>query len=102
MNNTISIRNQFCPNESCPLFGEHLKGNVIIHSKSPPRMRCNICEKTWVAHRSKWFYGLRTPHEKAARAIHMLACKISIRKIAQTVHVSPTTVQRWKNIINHH
>lgn len=96
MNQIISIRNQYCPNTFCPLYEKILAGNVISHGRYMPRMKCKTCGRTWVTYRHEVHYGLRATRQKMNVALEMFATETSIRKIANAIDVSPTTVLRWK------
>lgn len=92
----ISIRNQTCPDERCSFYRRGLAGNVIVHSRKYARFKCKGCNKTWVASRNEFYYGLKKGLEQIEFAQKLLEQNISVRKIAQTVGISPGTVQRWK------
>lgn len=96
MNAFISIRNQYCPNESCEFYSRRLAGNVVAHSRKHMRFRCKLCRKTWVGYRNDVRFGLRTDFEKVKSAMEMAQQGKSVRVVAQQVSVSPSTVQRWK------
>ncbi len=96
MNEYISIRDQTCPNKRCAFYGRRLENNVIAHSRQYPRFKCKACGKTWVIHRSNVYYRVKKDPQKIAAVQGLLEQGYSIRKVAQTVGVSPGTVQRWK------
>jgi len=72
---------------------------VSVHSQKEKRLKCKLCKKTWVMHLKDWRYGLRADTEKVERTRALVGAGMSVRKIAQTVSVSPSTVQRWKFLI---
>ncbi|MFH0820192.1 MAG: helix-turn-helix domain-containing protein [Candidatus Peregrinibacteria bacterium] len=96
MNPIVSVRNQRCPNSSCALHERSLEGNILIHSRKRPRLKCKSCGKTWAAHRHEIYYGLRTATEKIEKAIALLEQGLSIRQVARRVRASPSSVHRWK------
>ncbi len=93
----LTVRGQSCPNEQCTFFDLDSEGNVVIHSQKEKRFRCNHCGVTWVEHVSTLEYGLRKSKVKFYSALEMLDRGLSIRKTAEILNVSPTTIQRWKN-----
>lgn len=96
MNEVVSVRNQSCPNPSCRCFGMNIGAYVSVHSQKEKRLKCKLCKKTWVMHRMDWRYGLRAHTEKVERTWALVGAGMSVRKIAEAVSVSPSTVQRWK------
>jgi len=97
METPFTIRDQSCPNEACGFYQLKNQGNIVIHGKRPPRIKCTKCGKTWVAYRNEFHYGLRSDNRRIFAALKLLEQGMSVRKIASHVHVSPTTVQRWKS-----
>gem|GEM_PF-5557224 len=77
------------------------KQDIAVHDRQTSRLRCRDCKKTWVTHRQALHYGLRTPEIKIRRALQLLCAGLSIRKIAELVQVSPSSVLRWKKKCKH-
>lgn len=73
-----------------------------MHSRHLPRAKCKFCGKTWVTYRNEAHYRIRTNREKITKAFEMLTIRMSIRKIAREINVSPTTVQRWKKNVQNY
>ena len=99
IHNHISIRDQSCPNKFCQFFGKKLQGNVIVHTQTAKRIKCNACNKTWVSRRQEASYRLRGDPTNFNHALAMLQQGFSIRKIAGNLKVSPSTILRWKKRI---
>ncbi|MBI2463577.1 IS1 family transposase [Candidatus Peregrinibacteria bacterium] len=96
MEQAVTIRNQCCPNPVCPMQGQLFQGNVVIHSQKDQRLKCTICQKTWVMHRETLRYRLRCDMAVVESALTLAHSGGSLRKIARKLHVSPSTVHRWK------
>lgn len=94
---SFSIRDQFCPNGACTFFRKIQCGNVVIHGRDYPRLRCTACLKTWVPYRYEFRYGLRIDAQKFFHAVSLLEAGHSVRKVAVLCDVHPSTVQRWKH-----
>ncbi|MBU2524714.1 helix-turn-helix domain-containing protein [Patescibacteria group bacterium] len=88
---------QGCPNKFCVNHGKYNDEAVATHDKKHKRLRCRSCGKTWVAHYKSFYYGLRTPVPKIQRAFELLDRGFSIRRVADFVGVSSSTIMRWKN-----
>lgn len=97
--NTEPQKNQSCPNPNCTAFGITEDTNVAIHDSKNKRFKCLLCKKTWVGHREKHTYGLKTNQAITTRAFDLLKAGYSIRTTAKFSHVSPSTVMRWKKRI---
>lgn len=96
VSHTFSVRNQSCTRAVCAYFGLTAQGNVVVHARAYMRFKCTACGATWVAHRDEFYYGLRTESQKIHQAAELLAQKVSVRRVAHRLHVSPSTVQRWR------
>ena len=93
---SLSIRNQKCWNEECAMHGLVLAGNVVVHSSREGRFRCNECGKTWVKRKGKKSFRLRVEVVKLERVGALIQEGVSLRKTAEFVGVSFSTVKRWK------
>lgn len=92
----FTLRGQTCPNPACELYRAEGGGNVVIHSRKTRRFQCNVCKRSWVAHRSTPYYRLRKDFVAVQRATEWLGHGLSIRRTAHRLKVSPSTVLRWK------
>lgn len=96
----MNIREQSCPNENCRFHLLKLSGNIVIHSRVQRRFRCNNCRKTWVSHRNKMHFGLKSGERKVLVTRYLLKEEgMTIRKVAELLHVSPSTILRFKRRI---
>lgn len=96
----MNIRDQYCPNANCRFHLLKLSGNIVIHSRVQSRFRCNHCYKTWVAHRNKMHFGLKSGERKVMVTGYLLKEQgMTIRKAAETLRVSPSTILRFKRRI---
>lgn len=75
--------------------------NVVVHSKTPQRLRCKSCKKTWALRKNTAAYGLQSPEEKVQEVLRLLSLGVSIRLVAQRNDLSPSTIQRWKSKFIH-
>ena len=96
MNEYMTVRNQKCPNPKCTFYDQPMRGNVVVHSRKHGRLQCKECGRTWVMHREEATYGMRTDLEKVRESFQLLANRVSVRKVAEKLRISPSTVQRWK------
>lgn len=80
--NKASIRNQVCPNSFL-----HPTGRVYVHGRTYLRFKCSVCGKTWV---------FKQFTDEFYKALNMLKNGFSIRRTANYLNVSPSTIQRWK------
>ncbi len=69
---------------------------MVVHGRAYERFKCKVCGRTWAASRCNGMYGLRSEVWKLTSVRKMLSDGASVRKTAELVHVSPSTVQRWK------
>lgn len=92
----FTLRGQACPNSDCERHLKEGEGNVVIHSRKTKRFQCNVCKRSWVAHRNTPRYRMRTKPIAVQQAAEWLAHGLSIRLTARRLHVSPSTVLRWK------
>ncbi len=96
----MDLRDSFCPNESCPMYGGVGEGNIWRHTSygrehDRRRFVCKVCGRTFSETRGTVFYKLRTPREKVLQALAMLVERGSIRGTARAMGVSKDTVSRW-------
>lgn len=96
MKDSISIRRQYCPNPSCPVYQKQAQGNIVIHSQKHKRLKCSRCKTSWGIRRGTLMYGLHSDPKKVELALERIKQGISLRKIAQILNISPSTVHRWK------
>lgn len=96
----MNIRNQSCPNPNCTFYGKVIAGNIVIHSCKYRRFQCKFCKKTWHEDIGSCYYCLRKNEEVFERCVSYLKEGMSIRRIAEMLHVSPSTVVRWKQKIS--
>ncbi len=94
---TFSVRNQSCPNTNCYHFGKLCAGNVTVHARQYQRFMCKSCNKTWVAHRNDVTYRLHATAQTLRAGLLLLQQGLSVRVIARSLGISPSTVQRWKS-----
>jgi len=97
MEQTLTIRDQSCPNPSCTSFEEKGGKNVSIHSQKFKRVQCKLCRKTWVIHLRETHYRLRRTKEDVENAIQLLQKGLSLRQVSRRLQASPKTIHRWKN-----
>lgn len=69
---------------------------LVIHSRSPLRYRCNFCRRTYTARYGEISYGSKLSPQEILSVLTLLKRNTSIRRTAQILHLSPSTVERWK------
>jgi|CXWL01.1.fsa_nt_gi transposase-like protein len=100
--NEYKAENQRCPNRRCETYLQSIQDNIAIHDRQQNRFRCRTCGKTWVGHAKEPHFGLRKDPVKIKRAFDFLDAGLPIRKIAEFMKVSPSTVLRWKKRKKNH
>lgn len=96
MQKYISIRNQHCLNQDCQFYQQTGRQNIAIHGKTPERLRCTSCRKTWVVHKNTSDYYLKSDPKTISKALDLLGLGLTIRMVAKRCKVSVSTIQRWK------
>jgi transposase-like protein len=93
----------FCPNSACPATGQIGEGNINIHSRSPERYRCNVCQKTFSARKGTPLYRRRTPQATIALVLTLVAygCPI-VAAIEAAFGFQRRTVQQWVDAAGEH
>jgi len=90
-----------CPNPNCGNFGKVGKGNIVgngtYNTKSGRvhKLICRSCESVFCSREGTAFYDLRSDIDKMVQAIRFLLKGISLRGIAETMHVKLDTVRGW-------
>jgi len=92
----------FCPNPSCPATGQIGEGNINIHSRSPERYRCNVCQKTFGARKGTPFYRRRTPEATIAMVLTLVAYGCPIAAIEAAFGFQRRSVQQWVDAAGEH
>src|SRR2546423_8743915 len=93
---------QFCPNETCSARGQIGEGNIRIHSRSPDRYRCRVCQKTFSARRGTMLEGLRTPAEVIVMVVTLLAYGCPLQAIVHAFELDERTVADWQKRAGKH
>jgi transposase-like protein len=92
----------FCPNPSCPATGQCAEGNIIIHSRSAERYRCNVCRKTFSARKGTPLYRRRTPEATIVLVLTLVAHGCPIAAIEAAFGFQRRTVQGWVDAAGAH
>jgi transposase-like protein/IS1 family transposase len=87
--------NVFCPNTDCPATAQCGQGNIKIHSRSPQRYRCNVCQKTFGARKGTPLYRRRTPEATIVLVLTLVAYGCPIAAIEAAFGLQRRTVQQW-------
>ena len=85
----------FCPNSACSASGLVGKGNIWIHSRTPPRYRCTWCGKTFSHRRGTPFYLAHTSAKTITLAVNLVAHGCPIEAIVAVFGLQARTVRRW-------
>lgn len=94
--------NVFCPTSSCPATGQSGQGNINIHSRSPQRYRCNVCQKTFSARKGTPLYRRRTPEATIALVLTLVAYGCPLAAIEAAFGFQRRTVQQWVDAAGDH
>jgi transposase-like protein len=94
--------NTFCPNTACPATGQIDEGNIKIHSHSPERYRCNVCQKTFGARKGTPLYRRRIPEATIVVVLTLVAHGCPISAIEAAFGFQRRTVQQWVDAAGHH
>jgi transposase-like protein len=94
--------NVFCPNSACPATGQIGEGNIKIHSHSPKRYRCNVCQKTFSARKGTPFYRRRIPEATIVMVLTLIAYGCPLAAIEAAFGFQRRTVQGWVDAAGEH
>lgn len=92
----------FCPNPTCPATGQSGEGNIKIHSRSPQRYRCNVCQKTFGARKGTPLYRRRTPEATIVLVLTLVAYGCPLAAIEAAFGFQRRTVQEWVDAAGEH
>jgi transposase-like protein len=92
----------FCPNTACPATGQIGQGNINIHSRSPERYRCNVCQKTFGARKGTPLYRRRTPEATIVMVLTLVAYGCPIAAIEAAFGFQRRTIQQWVDAAGEH
>jgi len=85
---------------TCTVKDSPIHGKCVVWKYRKRRYRCPFCGKRFYEtsfHLPKWH---RMTSRLAWLGINMLELKQSRKEIAKSIHVSPSTVGRWLNMVN--
>src|SRR5215210_4480286 len=94
--------NVFCPNTSCPATGQTGEGNIKIHSRTPERYCCEVCQKTFGSRKGTPLYRRRTPEATVVLVLTLVAYGCPIAAIEAAFGLQRRTVQGWVDAAGHH
>ncbi len=90
---------QSCPNEQCPDYGQHGKGNISVrgtYGKVNKRdlLYCRSCGKRFAATHSSALFRLHTSPDSIRQIIHYAAEGVGVRATARILKMDKDTVNR--------
>jgi transposase-like protein len=85
----------FCVNPECPARGRINAGNIWIHSRTPPRYRCTVCQRTFSPRAGTPYYRRSTDEATITRVIALVAHGCPIPAIEAAYGVQRQTVRAW-------
>ncbi|MHB8645272.1 MAG: transposase [Thermomicrobiales bacterium] len=85
----------FCPNPDCPARGRSNAGNIWIHSRTPPRYRCTVCQKTFGERAGTLFYRRSTDEAIITLVVTLVAHGCPISAIEVAYGLQRQTVRTW-------
>jgi hypothetical protein len=103
---SLSLKEFFCPNESCGDHGKRGLGNIIIYDRYGKDKRlllkCRTCNFRFSERRNTFFFGLHTKESKIREVILYLLEGMSFREVADASDLDKDTVQRiWKRFVEY-
>ncbi len=85
----------FCPNPDCPARGRTDEGNIWIHSRTPLRYCCTVCQKTFSARAGTPFYRRSTDEATIMLVVTLVAHGCPITAIVVAYGIQRQTVCAW-------
>ncbi len=85
----------FCPNLNCPARGRVAVGNIWIHSRTPPRYRCTVCNATFSPRTGTLYHRRSTDDATITQVLTLLAHGCPIAAIEAAYGVRRQTVRSW-------
>jgi len=85
----------FCPNPDCPARGRCGAGNIWIHSRTPPRYRCTVCQRTFSPRAGTLFHRRQTDEATLTCVVTLVAYGCPIAAIERAFGVQRQTVRGW-------
>ena len=96
----------YCPNPTCPRFGQEegrqLERHAYYGDRPTTQYLCRGCGKTFTETKGTFFYRLRTPRAKVLQALAMVAEQGGIRSTGRAMGVDKDTIQRWVDRAGRH
>ncbi len=89
----------FCPNPDCPARGRCGEGNIWIHSRTPPRYRCTVCNTTFSARAGTPFYRRSTDEAIITQVVTLVAHGCPIAAIVVAYGIQRQTVCAWLDAV---
>jgi len=89
----------FCPNPDCPARGRCGEGNIWIHSRTPLRYRCTVCQRTFSTRAGTPFYRRSTDEATIALVVTLVAHGCPIAAIVVAYGIQRQTVCAWLDAV---
>src|ERR1051325_2082432 len=90
----MNPRELFCPNAACPSTGVLGAGNVVVHSRNPPRCKCTTCGKTFTPSKGTAVYRIHLK-ELFRIVVTLLAFGCPPQAIVRAFGLDERTVFAW-------
>ena len=98
----MNAQQAFCPNPCCPSRAETGQGNIVVHSWTQRRYRCQACGKTVAASRGTAFFRLRYEDEFVAQVLRLLAFGCPAAAVVVAFGLDARTVAAWQRKAGQH
>jgi transposase-like protein len=98
MTNELAQVGQFCPNETCELYGEIEAAQIIRFGKTKngtQRYRCKGCGQTFTETHGTLFYRRQTSRETILETLALLAEGVRISSISRVKGIKEDTILAW-------
>ena len=105
MNQKFAAVGDFCPNESCRVYGQLGQGNMIKFGKTKQgrqRYRCKVCLESFCDRKGTLFYGKHTDEAQIIEVLMMLIEKMSIAAISRVKGIKEDTILSWARLAGKH
>jgi predicted RNA-binding Zn-ribbon protein involved in translation (DUF1610 family) len=98
MTNELAQVGQFCPNETCELYGEIAAAQIIRFGKTrngTQRYRCKSCGQTFTETYGTVFYRRQATRETILETLALLAEGVRISSISRAKGIKEDTILDW-------
>ncbi len=95
----MRLKDEWCPNPSCPDFRMVGSGNIEVFSYQESRYHCRSCDHTFSANHGTIFFGLHTDRQVFLDVIYALVERNSLRGAGRIKQVKVGTMLHWLELV---